>query len=88
MEEEEEGGKHVQSLGFLHGFLASISVIIVSEIGDKTFFIAAILAMKYSRCVCVLQVCVCVCVCVCACVRACVRACVFFISVVIKWYYF
>ena len=38
------------SVGFLHAFAASISVIIVSEIGDKTFFIAAILAMKYSRC--------------------------------------
>ena len=36
-------------LGFYHGFAASISVIIVSEIGDKTFFIAAILAMNHSR---------------------------------------
>lgn len=35
--------------GFLHAFLASLSVIIVSELGDKTFFIAAILAMKNSR---------------------------------------
>lgn len=35
--------------GFIHGFLASLSVIIVSEIGDKTFFIAAIMAMKHSR---------------------------------------
>ncbi|XP_039295180.1 transmembrane protein 165 isoform X5 [Nilaparvata lugens] len=34
---------------FLHGFIASLSVIIVSEIGDKTFFIAAIMAMKHSR---------------------------------------
>ena len=33
----------------MHAFIASISVIIVSEIGDKTFFIAAIMAMKYSR---------------------------------------
>uniref|UniRef100_A0A0A9X1S2 GDT1 family protein n=2 Tax=Lygus hesperus TaxID=30085 RepID=A0A0A9X1S2_LYGHE len=36
-------------LGFTHGFIASFSVIIVSEIGDKTFFIAAIMAMKHSR---------------------------------------
>ena len=36
-------------LGFYHGFLSSFSVILVSEIGDKTFFIAAIMAMKYSR---------------------------------------
>lgn len=34
---------------FWHGFVASLSVIIVSEIGDKTFFISAILAMKHSR---------------------------------------
>ena len=29
--------------------MASISVIIVSELGDKTFFIAAIMAMRHSR---------------------------------------
>jgi len=39
----------VPELGFDHGFLSSLSVILVSEIGDKTFFIAAIMAMKYSR---------------------------------------
>jgi len=39
----------VPELGFNHGFLSSLSVILVSEIGDKTFFIAAIMAMKYSR---------------------------------------
>ena len=52
--EEEEGGvdklpERKRSLGFIHGFVASVSVIIVSELGDKTFFIAAILAMKHSR---------------------------------------
>ncbi|XP_077573907.1 putative divalent cation/proton antiporter TMEM165 [Stigmatopora nigra] len=36
-------------LGFIHAFAASISVIIVSELGDKTFFIAAIMAMRYNR---------------------------------------
>jgi len=36
-------------LGFIHAFLASISVIIVSELGDKTFFIAAILSMRNPR---------------------------------------
>ncbi|KAG5275727.1 hypothetical protein AALO_G00123880 [Alosa alosa] len=36
-------------LGFIHAFVASISVIIVSELGDKTFFIAAIMAMRYNR---------------------------------------
>ncbi|KAI8508581.1 hypothetical protein Bbelb_136800 [Branchiostoma belcheri] len=37
------------NLGFIHAFIASLSVIIVSELGDKTFFIAAIMAMRYSR---------------------------------------
>ena len=46
---EKDGEKGNQGLGFVHGFVASISVIIVSEIGDKTFFIAAIMAMQYSR---------------------------------------
>lgn len=36
-------------LRFVHGFIASLSVILVSELGDKTFFIAAIMAMQYSR---------------------------------------
>ncbi|KAL0272965.1 UNVERIFIED_CONTAM: hypothetical protein PYX00_005753 [Menopon gallinae] len=35
--------------GFFHGFVASFSVIIVSELGDKTFFIAAIMAMRHPR---------------------------------------
>merc|ERR1719228_1599056 len=35
--------------GFLHGFVESLSVILVSEIGDKTFFIAAILAMRNNK---------------------------------------
>ncbi len=36
-------------IGFIHAFVASISVILVSEIGDKTFFIAAIMSMRHSR---------------------------------------
>lgn len=39
----------IHKSGFLNAFVASLSVIIVSELGDKTFFIAAILAMKSSR---------------------------------------
>lgn len=35
--------------GFVHAFVASLSVIVVSELGDKTFFIAAILAMRHPR---------------------------------------
>ncbi|MFH4973921.1 hypothetical protein AB6A40_000630 [Gnathostoma spinigerum] len=34
---------------FYHAVLASFSVIIVSELGDKTWFIAAIMAMRHSR---------------------------------------
>jgi hypothetical protein len=34
---------------FAHGFIATLSVIIVSELGDKTFFIAAIMAMRHAR---------------------------------------
>lgn len=40
---------NVKDVGFLHGFVASLSVILVSEIGDKTFFIAAIMAMRHPR---------------------------------------
>jgi len=39
----------VGHLRFASAFLASISMIIVSEFGDKTFFIAAIMAMRNSR---------------------------------------
>lgn len=46
---ETEGIVEWVSVGFVHAFISSFSVIIVSEIGDKTFFIAAIMAMKHSR---------------------------------------
>lgn len=39
----------ISDLGFTHAFIAALSVIIVSELGDKTFFIAAIMAMRHSR---------------------------------------
>jgi putative Ca2+/H+ antiporter (TMEM165/GDT1 family) len=39
----------VGDLGFVHAFVASLSMIIVSELGDKTFFIAAIMAMRHAR---------------------------------------
>ena len=35
--------------GFAHGLVEALSVILVSEVGDKTFFIAAILAMSSNR---------------------------------------
>eukprot|EP00993_Chasmostoma_nieuportense_P003564 NODE_4273_length_814_cov_130.400291_g4115_i0.p1 GENE.NODE_4273_length_814_cov_130.400291_g4115_i0~~NODE_4273_length_814_cov_130.400291_g4115_i0.p1 ORF type:complete len:232 (-),score=29.98 NODE_4273_length_814_cov_130.400291_g4115_i0:68-763(-) len=35
--------------GFISGFISSTMMIIVTELGDKTFFIAAIMAMRYSR---------------------------------------
>ena len=44
-----EALKDSAHFGFVHAFIASISVIVVSELGDKTFFIAAIMAMRHSR---------------------------------------
>merc|ERR1712080_132210 len=44
-----EKGTLISDDNFLHGFLAALSVIIVSELGDKTFFITAILSMKHPR---------------------------------------
>lgn len=44
-ENEKEAEQPKMSMGFVHAFIASFSVIIVSEIGDKTFFIAAIMSM-------------------------------------------
>lgn len=34
---------------FAHGFVKALIIIIISELGDKTFFIAAIFAMKHKR---------------------------------------
>ena len=63
------------NLPFTHGFVASLSVIIVSEIGDKTFFIAAIMAMQHSRCMVCMGAILSLGECVCACMRACVCMC-------------
>jgi len=46
---EENHFNTTEHRGFLHGFVESLSVILVSEIGDKTFFIAAILAMRNNK---------------------------------------
>lgn len=35
--------------GFLSGLTASFALVLASEIGDKTFFISALLSMKHSR---------------------------------------
>merc|ERR1719414_1240862 len=45
----EQSSNSTEHKGFLHGFVESLSVILVSEIGDKTFFIAAILAMSNNK---------------------------------------
>lgn len=37
------------SFSSLNGFLSSFFMILVSEIGDKTFFIACLMAMRYNR---------------------------------------
>lgn len=39
----------VNPAGFNRAFIASCSMIVVSELGDKTFFIAAIMAMRSSK---------------------------------------
>jgi len=44
MTDEEQVGDR-----FLHGFTASFTMILVSEIADKTFFIAAIMSSQYNR---------------------------------------
>merc|ERR1719317_636550 len=46
---EENAFNTTEHRGFLHGFVESLSVILVSKIGDKTFFIAAILAMRNNK---------------------------------------
>uniref|UniRef100_A0A0K0EZJ9 GDT1 family protein n=1 Tax=Strongyloides venezuelensis TaxID=75913 RepID=A0A0K0EZJ9_STRVS len=47
---EVDGKKNMdEDNGFISGFTGSFLIIIVSEIGDKTWFIAAIMSMRYSR---------------------------------------
>ncbi|KAK8374968.1 hypothetical protein O3P69_011315, partial [Scylla paramamosain] len=36
-------------MNFMNAFVAALSMIIVTELGDKTFFIAAIMAMNHAR---------------------------------------
>uniref|UniRef100_A0A2M4CRX6 GDT1 family protein n=1 Tax=Anopheles darlingi TaxID=43151 RepID=A0A2M4CRX6_ANODA len=48
-EPTEDKGLLSSDIGFVHAFAASFMVIIVSELGDKTFFIAAIMAMRHPR---------------------------------------
>ncbi len=44
-----QDGSPLEAEGTIHGFAQAFSMIIVSEIGDKTFLIAAILAMRHPR---------------------------------------
>ncbi|VDK65536.1 unnamed protein product [Onchocerca ochengi] len=46
---DEDKTKSSLDLTLYHALIASISVIVVSELGDKTWFIAAIMAMRHSR---------------------------------------
>lgn len=48
LELEPEKEKKVKG-SFIDAFTASISVILLTELGDKTFFIAAIMAMRHPR---------------------------------------
>uniref|UniRef100_A0A0D6R7M3 GDT1 family protein n=1 Tax=Araucaria cunninghamii TaxID=56994 RepID=A0A0D6R7M3_ARACU len=43
------GGSESSGLGLFDAFLASLSMIIVSEIGDETFIIAALMAMRHPK---------------------------------------
>jgi putative Ca2+/H+ antiporter (TMEM165/GDT1 family) len=44
-----QDGSPLEAEGTVHGFVQAFSMIVVSEIGDKTFLIAAILAMRHPR---------------------------------------
>ena len=47
---EQEGDRYVaEAQGFMHALGATFGVILATEIGDKTFFIAAVLVMRHSR---------------------------------------
>lgn len=43
------GGGRTTTTSFIKGFTSSTAMIIATEIGDKTFFIAAVLSMRHSR---------------------------------------
>ncbi|KAI9450147.1 UPF0016-domain-containing protein [Lactarius psammicola] len=45
----QDASQPLEAEGTIHGFAQAFSMIIVSEIGDKTFLIAAILAMRHPR---------------------------------------
>lgn len=45
----DEAGLLSDSQSFSAGFLASLAMIVASELGDKTFFIAAIMSMKHNH---------------------------------------
>lgn len=47
--EDDDIWSKLNEIKFIRGYIAALSMIIVSELGDKTFFIAAIMAMRYSR---------------------------------------
>ncbi|PUZ52348.1 hypothetical protein GQ55_6G262900 [Panicum hallii var. hallii] len=42
-------GAQEQGLGLFDAFFASLSIIVVSEIGDETFIIAALMAMRHPK---------------------------------------
>jgi Ca2+/H+ antiporter, TMEM165/GDT1 family len=44
-----DGSPHPETEGSVHGFVQAFAMIIFSEIGDKTFLIAAIMAMRHPR---------------------------------------
>lgn len=47
--ESSQWSEPLNSTVFIDGFLSSMTVVVLAELGDRTFFIAAILAVKHSR---------------------------------------
>jgi len=46
---EKQSDTNIEDLDFFSAFTKSVSMIIATEIGDKTFFIAAVMSMRYDR---------------------------------------
>lgn len=47
--DNKDDAKKDGEMNFMHAFVAALSMIVVTELGDKTFFIAAIMAMNHAR---------------------------------------
>merc|ERR1712000_22643 len=48
-DDEVEDAAQAKATSFTHAFIAGMAMMIVSELGDKTFFIAALMSMRHAR---------------------------------------